>query len=1020
MAQETEPVAATAVDEASLEAPSPKRRNRKKGRRGSTAGGDDDDEQETAAAVSPCVSPVGDVATANLISLPSPVAQVPTADVFAETAAAMEQLALTQDTPRDVEGEEVMQVEQVKEDGLLKLPVHPSSGRLPLTPPPTPEPFTVHSPEKEQARVAPMSPEVQLLPTVAETPTDVELTVTEPVMQAEVDEAPTASTLEHIETNTTGVVETPTPAVEAAETIKSVEDVATEHDASVLTNSLSEMTFGNQSIPNKEPTDLDMVDEKGLKNVESASAIETTAIEAPANVAPFDVLSAVPSPMDGDDHVAALAADVKVISISSSSPADATLTETTVPQNQPATVVPVETPQAELSTTNEAKEVNLEPQQVQTIPPEAPSQPERPNKRKGGSPGKPHTTSAVTSKPAPNAHQNKAISSSTNSENARKSKQAASKSTPEAQPLPRPAKRKGGVADAIPPPAPVTEVVKETRPKRLVARSSSGSMLNTARAATEANLKSSVMMRPVQDSKKDSIMGPTASSMARATAAEARKAMVKSAAAKKAPLRKPVKTRLLAKTHEPLVLDQDNTTTALPAASLANDGDDSQRNVKRRLNATDVEAASKRLYEDAKEAKLRKDARRAELQETYTFAPQVNNFKRRTAPGETEESNQDHFTRLHAQAKELLERKRELQQQHERDGCTFAPAISARAKRLPQTSSGPRYENLYKHAQELKLKREKKLMEKAKTTEEQCPFKPKITVSKSPVKTKPLYDSEREKQKRLALEQKKIEAEMSECTFKPKVSAKRMKSKVDDASETRTDTHVDTNPYNRLYQASIDQAERLQKLRQERDEEEKAQAPFQPKITARSRLAKAKTKTTEPFHKRLYSKDYMKKLDAEREQRRLEEEQQFTFKRLYDEKDKVKEKIEMGQELKLQKEMAECTFRPQIEVNTVQGDGEPAPPVWERLLSYDKAQVIEEREKLKEQLEMQECTFKPEVKSPDALLMKRSPSFNVFDRLTSSGSNSPLDPTRGSFITRRPSSSPGRQSPDVRIGYLNE
>ncbi|POM76410.1 Hypothetical protein PHPALM_6345 [Phytophthora palmivora] len=127
----------------------------------------------------------------------------------------------------------------------------------------------------------------------------------------------------------------------------------------------------------------------------------------------------------------------------------------------------------------------------------------------------------------------------------------------------------------------------------------------------------------------------------------------------------------------------------------------------------------------------------------------------------------------------------------------------------------------------------------------------------------------------------------------------------------------------------------------------------------------------------------------------------------------MKEKIEIGEELRLQKEMAECTFRPQIEVDTVPSNGEPAPPVWERLLSYDKAQVIEEREKLKEQLEMQECTFKPEVKSPDALLMKRSPSSNVFDRLTGSNT-SPLDPARPAFITRRPSNSPGRQSPNAK------
>ncbi|KAG7395776.1 hypothetical protein PHYBOEH_003174 [Phytophthora boehmeriae] len=479
---------------------------------------------------------------------------------------------------------------------------------------------------------------------------------------------------------------------------------------------------------------------------------------------------------------------------------------------------------------------------------------------------------------------------------------------------------------------------------------------------------------------------------------------------------------------------QTNTTISIPApVAIPSDDGEGMRNVKRRLNASDADAASRRLYEGAKEAKLRKDALRAELQETYTFAPQVNAFKRRTNAGEAEEPNQDRFTRLHAQAKALQEKKRELQQQHEREGCTFTPTISARAKRLSHPGTGPRYENLYKNAQEIKQKREEKLLEKAKTTEEECPFKPKIMASKSKVKARPLYDSEREKQKRLDLEQKKVEAEMSECTFKPKVSTKRLKSKVEDTPNSTAGAALpDANPYNRLYQASIQRTERLEKLRHERDEKEKSQTPFQPKITAsRSRLPKDRAKVKQPFHKRLYSKDYMQKVDAAREQRRLEGEQQFTFKpeineppeeikakvkeradspgknifeRLYDEKDKLKEKIELGEELRLQKEMAECTFRPQIEGDAGHPAGEAAPPVWERLLNYDKAQVIEEREKLKEQLEMQECTFKPELKSPD-IPLKRDSSGNIFDRLSGTGN--------ANVVTKSPKSSPGRQSPDV-------
>ncbi|KAG7388301.1 hypothetical protein PHYPSEUDO_012827 [Phytophthora pseudosyringae] len=1027
MAQETEPVAAT------LDAPSPKRRNRKKGRRGSTAGADDDGD--------------GDEAAADLISLPSPVAATSSSavDVFAtlEMEQAVDELALTQAT-------DTKPVKQ-QEDGLLKLPIHPSSGRVPLTPPPTPEPFLVHSPEKEQSRVAPMSTLVETPPTQVEVPveTQVDAATGEEGAPTSVDWATPAGTDD----------------ATAVQKKQQTPDAAVEQETSALSNILADMTLANGRAP----------------------AIGSA--EKPASAAVAEMLCGEQPQVPVADDNASPTAHVQVNSISASPTAE----PTTVPSGEaavskiaattalPMTVVlreapivpeaafvetPVATQPVSADTPKPTESAPSElPEAIKPVQAEIPAEaaalvslneekktlPEslqlpRRNKRKGDSPEpKLQPTPATTSRLFSKAHPNKALASSTTGESAGSLKQATTKDSSETQPPPRPAKRKGDTTDVKPPPAPTTATVvaKEIRPKRLVARSNVGSTLNKAKPGPEAKLKPGVIARPAHDNKKESMMNPTASSMARATAAEARKALQKSAAAKRTPARKPMRTKSATTSAVPVPNGssaQDESVLAPPAPTAADDADDSQRNVKRRLNVTDAEAVSKRLYEDAKEAKARKDARRAELQENYTFAPQVNNVKRRTAPGETEDANQDRFTRLHAQAKELQERKRGLQQQHEREGCTFAPTISARAKRLAQPSSGPRYENLYKHAQEMKQKREEKLLEQTKTTEEQCPFKPKITTSKSPVKTKPLYDFEREKLKRLALEQKKIESEMSECTFKPKVSAKRMKSKPEGPSDAATDRATDANPYNRLYQASIDRTERLQRLRQERDDEEKAQAPFQPKITARSRMLKTKAKTKEPFHKRLYNKDYMKMLDADREQRRLEEEQQFTFKpeineppeeikakvnerasprktifeRLYDEKDKMKEKIEMGEELRLQKEMAECTFRPQIEVDTVQSSGDPAPPVWERLLSYDKAQVIEEREKLKEQLEMQECTFKPEVKSPEAHLMKRSPSFNVFDRLTGSGSNSPLDPARANFITRRPSSSPGRQSPDTK------
>lgn len=849
MAQETEPVAAS---ESTLEStPSPKRCNRKKGRRGSTASDDDNghDEEQDAA----FVSPMGDVATGDLISLPSPVAAVPTRDVFAETTTAMGDLAL------DVETQETSKQQKQEDNGLLKLPIHPSSGRLPWTPPPTPEPFMMHSPEKEQARVVPISPHVQqLLASTAE--------------QEKGEAAPMGDMTE--------------------------DDAVVEHETSVLSSTLADMNLSNGS---------------GLANVSEEPEMPVEKPET-ALVASEVVVDEEHQATVADDHVASPTANVEVFSMSAIPTEDTSEVTVAVPCLVPkpvTTVLPttVETPltvvaepaRAQTPKATKPAQVDIpvavEPTQADTVEPTEEAVPVPPkegsktfpessqlprrNKRKGDSSEQiPHTTPVVTSRLFAKTYPSTAASAPTNGESTGSSKQATLKDS-SSEPLlqPRPAKRKGDTSDAKPPPAPSTAVTKEIRPKRLVVRRST---LNNVKADPEAKPKLVVAARPVQDQKKDAMMNPTASSMARATAAEARKALLKTAAAKKAPVRKPMRAKFQSKSAMPAPsapTDQDKSTLAPPAPAAVDDGDDGQRNVKRRLNATDVEAASKRLYEDAKEAKARKDARRAELQETYTFAPQVNNFKRRSAPGQTEDPNQDHFSRLHAHAKEMQEKKRELQQNHERDGCTFAPTISARAKRLAQPSTGPRYENLYKHAQEMKQKREEKLLERAKTTEEQCPFKPKITAVKSPVKrTKPLYDSERDKQKRLALEQKKIEVEVSKCTFKPKVSAKRMKSKTEGPSDSTTNAATDANPYNRLYQASIDRMERLQKLRQERDEEEKAQAPFQPKITARSRMLKAKAKTKEPFHKRLYNKDYMKRLDTEREQRRLEEEQQFTFK----------------------------------------------------------------------------------------------------------------------------------------------
>lgn len=296
------------------------------------------------------------------------------------------------------------------------------------------------------------------------------------------------------------------------------------------------------------------------------------------------------------------------------------------------------------------------------------------------------------------------------------------------------------------------------------------------------------------------------------------------------------------------------------------------KSVKKRLSSSELEAASNRLYSDALEAKKRKEVLKAELEEAFTFVPQVNAAKRHVVPDE-----KNRFVLLHEKAMEAAKRKEELKKKREKSECTFKPKITAKAKKLTTKSTKPRYENLYQQAHEIKQKREEKKHEIEQKAVDECSFKPKIKTMKSPTKSRPLYDAERLKQKKLALEQKKIEAELSECTFKPKVVAnKAAKSKSDDAGKS---AGGDAKLYDRLYQASQKRAENLEKLRLEREAQVKSVATFHPKITSSgSTKSSAAGASKQPFHERLYNKDHMQKVTADREQKKLEEVQKFSFK----------------------------------------------------------------------------------------------------------------------------------------------
>jgi len=119
----------------------------------------------------------------------------------------------------------------------------------------------------------------------------------------------------------------------------------------------------------------------------------------------------------------------------------------------------------------------------------------------------------------------------------------------------------------------------------------------------------------------------------------------------------------------------------------------------------------------------------------------------------------------------------------------------------------------------------------------------------------------------------------------------------------------------------------------------------------------------------------------------------------------MREKIELSEELKIQKEMEECTFRPQIDVPPPGGSkSESATPIWERLLSIDKNQIVEERERQKELQELESCTFRPEISTgnnPGSLSPTRTSSSNIFDRLSPSAGNTPIDEKKRRVTERK-------------------
>jgi hypothetical protein len=371
---------------------------------------------------------------------------------------------------------------------------------------------------------------------------------------------------------------------------------------------------------------------------------------------------------------------------------------------------------------------------------------------------------------------------------------------------------------------------------------------DTANATAKVVPKNTAPRTPTKQAPKPPMTSPSTAPVA-PKAAASRTPVLQRSLSGPAPVKKPARSPTSGSPNA-AKSGSSSPTAPSPAAGVA------EPKTKKKLSASEIDAAGNRLYEQAMESKRRLEAKKALREEEFTFTPQVNAKSKKLDNGDAP----NRFVLLHERAKEAQRKKEELREKLEKEQCTFKPQITNKAKKIASSSDKPRHETLYRNAQEIQAKREEKKQELQKN-EEELTFKPKIKAAKSPVRSRPLYDEELVKQRRLEREQKKLEAEQ---LAKPK-AVKKVKAQDGDNSF-----------FDRLHQAGLQRAERLAKLKQERDEQEMANTTFQPKVSS----AKSITKTSsQPFHQRLFDKDYLKKVAAEREQKKLEEEKRrFSFK----------------------------------------------------------------------------------------------------------------------------------------------
>ena len=340
------------------------------------------------------------------------------------------------------------------------------------------------------------------------------------------------------------------------------------------------------------------------------------------------------------------------------------------------------------------------------------------------------------------------------------------------------------------------------------------------------------------------------------------------------------------------------------------------------------------LYDDAKARKLKRtqSKKKHDLQTGCTFQPKLHksnsrfNMKNNNPTG-------NRFDRLYQQATDS-QKKRKEKIAATPYNCTFHPKLSKKSSMYKSKIGGSVGDRL--HYQATQTQRKKKEMEKVEGLRG-CTFQPKLSKKKRGTSRSNLYDLGRMREKKILLEQKRMESEIRGCTFSPALAPKTQKlvGKSTDRNESTTNA-----VYNRLHLSAKRREEKIEEMRRARVDNSMAECSFTPKILNSSKSKKigsnSKSDRKAEVGNRLYEQGQR---SIEKKKKRVEDDkirlknlsnahhgkkggynkadQDKLFNRLYEEGKKKARKRKNSPEYKSlanakmeAMDLRECTFKP--------------------------------------------------------------------------------------------------------------